>query len=170
MQEITTPDMNLKKTALMVTASTMLMFAQGPGRMGPREGGEFDPAQAVQRRVQMLTQRLTLTAAQQAAATKIFTDATTASQALRSNMDTIRQGLNDAVKSNNTSAIESFASQSGSVQGQLTAIHARAEAAFYALLTAEQKTTYNQRPERGPGGPRGGPMGEPMGQGFGGRR
>ena len=163
--------MNLKRTALMLTASAMMMFAQGGGPPAEQRGG--DPQQMLQRRIDHLATRLGLTDAQKASATKIFTDAMTSSESLRTSMETARQGLQDAIKANNTSAIESLSAQSGNLQGQLMAIHAKAEAAFYALLTAEQKTKYNQRPERGPGGPGGmapGGMGGPLGPHFGGRR
>jgi hypothetical protein len=48
-------------------------------------------------------------------------------------------------------AIDQAAATIGNVSAQLTAIDAKAEAAFYALLTADQRARYD---ELGNGGPR----------------
>jgi hypothetical protein len=50
------------------------------------------------------------------------------------------------------------------LNGQLTAITAKAEAAFYAILTTDQQKIYATLPQGGRGGP-GGPMGPPPGAG-----
>ena len=128
-------------------------MAQGPRRGGP--GGQPpDPQQMIEMRVNGLARRLNLTEDQKANATKIFTDALAASENARTNSRTTRESLAQAVKSNDTAAIDRLSATLGTLNGQITAIDSKAEAAFYALLTAEQKTAYDQRRpgHMGPGG------------------
>lgn len=155
----------------------MLIAQDQPGPRGPRgRGTPPDPAQMVQMRVNMLANRLNLTDAQKTQAVTIYTDAVTASENLRSNLRTTHQSIRDAVKKNNSSEIESLSASVGTITGQLTAINAKADAAFYQILTADQKATYDSMPMGGPGGMGGmggGAMGGgPMGGGrtWGGRQ
>ena len=123
------------------------------------------PAEMVARRVTFLTSQLSLTASQQQQATTIFTAATTAATALRESSRTAHQALSDAVKANDTAAIDRTAATLGNLTTQQTSNDAKAEAAFYQILTPEQKTKYSE--SRGVGrpggfgpdgfGPRGGP-------------
>lgn len=130
-------------------------------------GGQMDPARMVEARVAMLAQTLNLTEAQKAQALKIFSDAQAAAERFREEMQVARQELQTAIKANDLASIERNARDIGTATGELTIIDARAQAAFYALLTAEQKTKYDQMPARGFGmGPGG--MG-PGGAGPGGR-
>jgi Spy/CpxP family protein refolding chaperone len=133
-------------------------FAQGPGTPP-------DPQTMVKMRVERLAAELGLTDAQKTSVTTIYTNANTASQAIQTNLRSNRQSLSDAIKRNDTAAIDQLSTTSGTLSGQLTAIDSKAEAAIYALLTADQKTRYDARPRRGPGGPGGprGPMGGPGG-------
>jgi Spy/CpxP family protein refolding chaperone len=127
--------------------------------------GAADSATFIQRRVDSLATRLALTDAQKTQALKIFTDANTASQALQAQIATNRTAIRDAVKKNDIAGIDAASSALGTQTGQLQAIQAKADAAFYNLLTADQKTKYDSAQERGPG--RGGypgmrrPGGEP---------
>jgi hypothetical protein len=123
------------------------------------------PAQIAANRVARLTTLLDLTTAQQSTATTIFTTAATANQALMTQMQTAQAALKTAVTSN--SGITAAAATIGSLTTQQIEADASAEAAFYAILTADQKTKYATLPMgfgggpggrggRGPGGP-GGP-------------
>jgi Spy/CpxP family protein refolding chaperone len=141
------------KILAAVTLAATLSFAQGPRRQGGGGGTPPDPAQMVTMRVNMLAERLSLTDAQKTQATKIFTDAATASQTVRTSMQDTQSKLSDAIKANSASTIDSLAVTMGQAEGQLTAISAKAEAAFYAILTTEQKANYH--PGRGFGGPGG---------------
>ena len=147
-----------------------LMFAQGPGQGRQRGGGPPaggvnqertapDPAKAIEMRVTMLTRWLELAPDQAATATTIFTNSATASQAVRTAMQTNRTALREAVKGNNPGAIDLAANAIGTSTAQLTSTEAKAEAAFYAILTADQKAKYDRR---------GGGMGMGMGMGGGG--
>jgi Spy/CpxP family protein refolding chaperone len=119
-------------------------------------GGQMDPAKMVEARVAMLTQTLNLTEAQKAQALKIFSDAQAAAERFREEMQVARQELQTAIKANDLASIERNAREIGTATGEMTIIDARAQAAFYALLTAEQKTKFDQMPARGfgmgPGG------------------
>ncbi len=155
--------------AVAITMCTGMMLAQPPqgGRRGPRDAAGGPPsgnpptvADMVARRVEMLTNFLSLTDSQQAEAATIFTAAANAAQPLQSQMQTAQTALGTAVKNNATGDIDVAATQIGQLQGQITSINSRAEAKLYALLTADQKAKYDTRP---PGG-----FGGPGGRGFGG--
>jgi hypothetical protein len=113
-------------------------------------------------RVSMLASRLNLTDAQKSQAITIFTNAQTAAAPVQTNIQTKRDELSAAVRSNNTGLIESVALALGVLQGQLTAIESQADAGFYAILTTEQKELYDDMPA---GGGMGRGMGSPGGCG-----
>ncbi len=142
--------MNKLISALLFTATLVCAQPRTPP----------DPATQAQREVQFLTKRLTLTAAQQATATTIFTNQFTADAATHASMKTARTALTTAIQTNNSNGIETTANEIGTLTAQLTVSDATAQAAFYAILTPAQQTAYNQHPA-GMGGPR------PMGRGFG---
>jgi hypothetical protein len=99
-----------------------------------------DPATLAARQVKFLTHLLDLTTGQQTQATTIFTAAITAKQALQTQITTANTALVTAIKANNTANITTQATALGTLRGQVIAIDANAEAAFYLLLTADQKT------------------------------
>lgn len=124
-----------------------------------------NPVNFVQRRVNFLTTFLSLTTAQQQQATTIFTNAATAQTSIHSSMATAHQTLKTAVKANDTAAIEQAATTIGNLTAQTTANQAKADAAFYQILTPAQQTKLTQFESQGHGRMRGamGPAG------FGGR-
>jgi hypothetical protein len=125
-------------------------------------------AQSPQRKVDFLTRLLTLTTAQQQQATTIFTSSA-ADATVRTNLQTAHQSLTDAVKSNNSAAIDQAAATIGSLTAQVTSSNAKADAAFYQILTADQKDKYAQTLSEGPGGRFGpGRFGRGAGAGAGG--
>jgi Spy/CpxP family protein refolding chaperone len=126
------------------------------------------PATIAQMRVNQLSHTLNLTDAQKASALSIFTAAITSAQTLQDSLRTNHQSLADAIKSNNTASINTLSAAAGVIEGNLMAINAKADAAFYQLLTTDQKALYDAMPHgggRGPGGPGGG-MGGPGGGGM----
>ncbi|MEZ5355873.1 MAG: Spy/CpxP family protein refolding chaperone [Bryobacteraceae bacterium] len=151
-----------KRRTLMAAAAILMAaplvpsaMAQGPG--GPR-GGRGN-------RLDFLAGYLALTDAQKTQAQSIFDAASTASETARGQSEAARTALEAAVKANQSDAeIDRLAAAIGVIHGQVTAIQAKAQAKFYALLTAEQKTKYDALHDRagdGPRGPRGrGPGGE----------
>ena len=136
---------------MLAAASAAALLAQGP---------------SAQRRVDHLATALSLTDAQKTQAVAIYTDAINASSSLETSMRQNRQALADAVKKNDTGAIATLSATAGNLSGQLTAINAKADAAFYAILTADQQTKFDSMPHGGPGGP-GGHAGPAGGRGFG---
>lgn len=151
----------MKKIATICAAvamSAVLVSAQGMGRRNGA-GTPPDPQTMVQMRVDRLATLLNLTDAQKAQATSIFTNAMTASQSIHPNTQTARQSLADAIKKNDGAAIDSLSANIGNLMGQLVGIESKADAAFYALLTADQQAKYDAMPHgfgggmRGPGGP-----------------
>jgi Spy/CpxP family protein refolding chaperone len=144
--------------ALSIPALSLQVAAQMRGSM---TGAQADPAKMVEARVTMLAQALNLTEAQKTQALKLFRDAQEASQRYREEIQVARQELQTAIKANDLASIERNAREIGTATGEMMAIDARALAAFYALLTAEQKTRYDQMPGRGFGMGPGGRMAPP---------
>ena len=110
-----------------------------------------DPATMAQMRVNRLATELSLTDAQKTTALSIFTTAYTAAQTVQTNLQTNRQSLATAVKNNDAATIDQLAAASGTLSGQLTAINSKADAAFYAILTAAPEDDVRCRAARRPG-------------------
>jgi hypothetical protein len=138
------------------------LMAQGPR---PRAITPPDPATAAQNQVTRLTAVLDLTTAQAAQATTIFTNSLTAINPLETTLNTDRQTLETAVTTNALSVIDQVASGMGTLTGQITSIQAKAEAAFYAILTTAQRTKVTQFGGLGGPGGFGGPGGRGRGPG-----
>lgn len=141
----------MKKTlsALLLScalAAALMAQAVG-GPPGPRNRVKFMPAQ------------LGLTVEQQSQATAIFSTARATESTLRASMIAAHQGLNDAVGSNNTVGIEQLAATIGNLTAG-TLSQWKAKAAFYQILTPEQRNKLDllesQRPARFRGGARSG--------------
>jgi hypothetical protein len=118
------------------------LFAQGPhGGFGRNSTGTPPtPAEIVAREVQMLTRFLTLDAGQQATATTALTNAQAQLALNAATLKTDRGQLVDAIKGNQLGTIDTLTSTIANLQGQDEAIRAKAAAAIYATLTADQKT------------------------------
>ena len=149
------------KLAACAAVFTSALIAQRP--FGVLTGGAApDPATIVANQVARLTNLLTLTTAQQTQATTIFTNALTAITPLQTSETTAQQALPAAVKANDTSTIDQLATTIGSLTGQIISIQNKADAAFYAILTADQQSKLSQTSFLN------GPLG--FGPGFGGPR
>lgn len=144
---------------LLLTAS--VLFGQTPGTSPT-------PAQRIAHQVSRLTTLLSLTSAQQTQATAIWTQEQTALSGVRDSMRAAHTALETAVEANDTASIAAQAAQIGELTGQEVSARATAEAAFYAILTADQQTKFKQLPGgpggfggHGPGRAPGGPGGPP---------
>jgi len=106
------------------------------------------------RRVDFLAGYLGLSDSQKTQAKAIFDASEQAAQTALGQLASARDALRLAVIDNKPDAeLDRLAAAVGTVEGQLAAIHAKASAKFYALLTPEQKQKYDQLGERrGPGG------------------
>jgi Spy/CpxP family protein refolding chaperone len=128
-----------------------------------------DPAAMVKNQVDRLTALLSLSTAQATQATTIFTASLNSVAPLQTALNTDWQSMRTAVKANQTGKIGLLATDIGTLTGQIAAIQNNADAAFYAILTADQQTKLDQIGGiggRGRGG-RGGPGGMGPGRGMG---
>ena len=147
---------------LLTIVFAAILYAQGPG-----PGGPPDPATMVQHRVQHLTKMLSLTPEQQQQATTIFTNAVNGAAGIHDSMKTAHQNLQTAIKNNDQNGITQASTTIGNLTTQMIAAEAKAHAAFYQILTPDQKNTMDQMGDRGwghGGGRRhgfGGPAGKP---------
>jgi len=123
----------------------------------PPSAGEM-----AQRKVKTLTALLNLTAAQQQQAQTIYGNAAKSEQTLRAGEKEAREALRAAVRNDDTSAIDQVAATLGQSMAESTAIRAKADAAFYQILTAEQQSKLSDLESQhlapfdfpgGPGGP-----------------
>ena len=126
-------------------------FGGGPGGPGNGSGTPQtqDPATLAARQVAFLTKLLTLTTGQQTQATTIFTASITANQVLETQDTTAQTALLTAIKANNTANITTQATALGTIEAQRISNTAKADAAFYALLTTDQKTKLDSLNEDG---------------------
>jgi Spy/CpxP family protein refolding chaperone len=165
--------------AAIAALSGALMYAQGPGfgRGGPgagrgRGGAQVDPQQMVSLRVDRMATLLSLTDSQKQQATTIFDNAYKATEGQRTSLTQAQQALMTAAKANQpASEIDTLAADVGSLVAGMRATGAKAFAAFWQILTLEQRTKLDQlcgsgmcgAGMRGAGGAGGG-----FGPGFGG--
>jgi Spy/CpxP family protein refolding chaperone len=147
----------MKKTiasiAIILALAASFAFAQ----MGPPHG---DPAAHMQHHLAMLTKHLDLTAAQQQQATTIFNNAAAAQTTIHTSLKTAHDGLDFAIKANDTGAIDQAATTIGNLTAQMISTHAKARAAFFQILTPDQQAKMTQFESQhqhfgGPDGPRG---------------
>jgi Spy/CpxP family protein refolding chaperone len=146
---------NLVVATLLLSACMASLAAQ----TAPAQPTAPDRATKAQRHVQFLTDLLSLNETQQQQAATLFANSATANQSLMKDLMAARTSLNDAVKSNNTTAINQASTIIGDLTAQLAASEGKTKAAFYQLLTPEQQTKLTEfestRPKGGFGGPRG---------------
>lgn len=92
---------------------------------------------------QQMMQALNLTTAQQQQANTIFSDARQKAQPIRQEIRQNRGALYAAVKANNVPEIDRLSSHQGELQGAALAVRSEAMAKFYAILTPEQRTKWD---------------------------
>jgi Spy/CpxP family protein refolding chaperone len=148
----------MKRSAILLTITLAIASAIGVAQSQNSIPNPPSAAERVQHRVQMLTAKLSLTVEQQQQATTIFTNSFSTTQPLVENMAQVNQSLASAVKSNDAAGIEQASTTVGKLTTQITAAEAKADAAFYQILTPEQRARMDQPAT--PPAPR-------MGQGFG---
>jgi Spy/CpxP family protein refolding chaperone len=134
---------SLSKIMLLAALSLGAAYAQGDRPPHDGMGGAADTATSIDRRIAYLKALLTLTDAQVASATTIYTNAAATITPLQTSLATARESLTTAIKGNATATIDSVSTQIGSLNGQITAAQSKATAAFYALLTADQRTRFD---------------------------
>jgi len=140
----------MKKTlfrlVFVTTLAASFAFAQSSGSTTAPTPGHGN---GIQHRISFLTTLLTLTTAQQQQATTIFTNAATAASPVHSSMKTAHESLKTAVTGNDAATIDQTATTIGTLTAQLTSIEAKAQAAFYQILTPDQQTKLTQFESQG---------------------
>ena len=112
-----------------------------------------DPATRVQRRVEYFAAALKLSAAQQRQAAAIFSDADANAAAVREQLQTAHQNLRAAERENKPEQVDDLASKIGNLVARLTALQAKADMAFYQLLSPAQQSKLGEMDRRAPSGP-----------------
>ena len=153
----------MRTTLLKVVTFLVLagVFASAQRRTPP------DPAEMAQHHINFLTKQLSLNAQQQQQAAAIFSNIQNDAKNTHEQMQTAHENLKAAIQKNDSAGIEQAANTIGNLTAQMTAAHAKAQAAFYQTLTPEQQTKMNEL-ESHHGGMRGrghGPMRGPGGMG-----
>jgi Spy/CpxP family protein refolding chaperone len=123
--------------------STSLLIAQDSGSPAAPPAPP-NPEQMAASHISRLATLLNLNASQQAQATTIFKDQHAAISGTFSSMRAARTALETAVENNDASGISTQAAQIGSLTTQQVENRAKAEAAFYAILTPDQQAKYKQ--------------------------
>lgn len=150
------------KALVLATLMASIVFSQ----TAPTPPSPPTTAQIVANMVDHFTKLLDLTSSQQALATTIFTNQQTALQALQTPIQTAQTTLQTAVTSNSSAGLSAAATQLGNLTAQQVLAQATGDAAFYAILTADQQTKLTELNKPGQGGPGQGPAnGGPAGPG-----
>lgn len=105
-------------------------------------------------RLAFLSGYLGLSDAQKEQAKAIFDESSAAAKPLAQELAGARTALHQAAKDGQSDAqLDQLAATVGNLHGQIAGVHAKASAKFYALLSPEQKTKYDQRKPGRRGGP-----------------
>ena len=117
--------------------------------------------------VKTLTALLNLTSGQQEQANEIYRNAAQAEQTWIQAEKKAREALRAAARNNDASTIDHVSASLGQSMARSTSIRAKADAAFYQILTSEQQSKLSdlEGQHLGPFGMPGGPPGPP-GMGF----
>jgi Spy/CpxP family protein refolding chaperone len=144
----------MKKTVASIAIILAFAVSFAVAQMGPPHG---DPAAHMQHHLAMLTKHLDLSAAQQQQATTIFTNAAASQTTIHNSLKTAHDGLSSAIKTNDTAAIDQAAATIGNLTAQMISNHAKAQAAFFQILTPDQQAKMTQFESRHEhfGGPEG---------------
>ena len=112
--------------------------------------------------VQRLTRELALTPDQQTKVRQIFADTRRSVEALNPKLGEQHAALKEAIKSNNATEIDRILHDNCGMMADVHALHAKAMAKVYQLLTPTQQTKFDQMDARWFGGMKGGnaPSGE----------
>jgi Spy/CpxP family protein refolding chaperone len=94
--------------------------------------------------VQHLSKELSLTPDQQTQVRNIFADTRKSAEALAPKMQQEREALKTAVKSGNDREIDRILQQNSQLNADYEAMHVKAMAKVYRILTPDQKTKFDQ--------------------------
>jgi protein CpxP len=132
--------LNVAGVALL--AAGMALAQDAPAQNTPHAGRHSAQAGSM---LDRMAARLNLTDAQKQQAQSIFSEARKSAQPVRTQIRQNRQALAAAVKSDSQADIDRISTSMGPLLAQESAIHSKAFANFYALLTPDQKSQVDQR-------------------------
>ena len=135
----------LKVAGAAVLAAGMALAQNAPAQPSPHADRHGAQAGSM---VDRLAAKLNLTDAQKQQAQSIFTAARKSAQPVRAQIRQDKQALAAAVKSGSQADIDRISNSMGPLLAQASAMHAKAFAQFYAILTPEQKTQMDQHMNR----------------------
>jgi Spy/CpxP family protein refolding chaperone len=143
-------NMNRKNTVLAAALALGLLALPVAAQRGMRGGmgHGFGPGFGPERMLERAAIVLDLTEAQKAEAEKLIAGARKEAEPVVAQLKQGREEMHAAVKANNTGNINNIATRQGNLMGQLSAIHAKAMASFYAQLTPEQKAKADKLHDR----------------------
>jgi Spy/CpxP family protein refolding chaperone len=122
-----------------------LVLGQGAPAQSPHRPGMHAQAGGPGMMMDRLSAELNLTDAQKQQAESIFAAAKQSAEPVRTQLQQSRQALSAAVKSGSDAEIDRVSSTMGPLLAQTTAIHSKAMAKFYAILSPEQKDKLGNR-------------------------
>ena len=122
------------------------LYAQQPAPSGgnPPTTREQSAARRSDYRTQHLTQELNLTPDQQTKVKAIFADERQRREALAPKMREERAALKTAMQKGDDQEIDRIVHQNAQLNADVKALHVKAMAKVYALLTPDQKTKFDQ--------------------------
>jgi protein CpxP len=135
----------LKVAGAAVLAAGMALAQNAPAQNSPHADRHGAQAGSM---VDRLAAKLNLTDAQKQQAQSIFAAARKSAQPVRAQIRQDKQALAAAVKSGSQADIDRISNGMGPLLAQASAMHAKAFAQFYAILTPEQKTQMDQQMNR----------------------
>lgn len=137
--------------AMLKIMGVLLMATALMAQSAPPE--QHDPAEHAQHHLKMMTTLLSLTPQQQQQASAIFTNTANSQTGIHQNMKAAHEALDQAIKNNDQAGIEQAAATIGQLTTQMVVNHGKAQAAFYQILTPDQKAKLNEfeSEEHGPG-------------------
>jgi Spy/CpxP family protein refolding chaperone len=148
------PRENQMKKVLTVTFAALTAistFGQAPPQPP-------SPAQRAQHEVRYLTTLLSLTTAQRQQATAIYTNSATAEESVHQGLRSAHESLRTAIKNNDAASIDQASNALAQEIAQSTSTRAKADAAFYQILTPDQQSKLSDFESERPGPlPFGGP-------------
>lgn len=129
-------------TVATVALTAAFAFAQNPHHAARAGAGR---QAMLERGFARMAQHLGLTDTQKEQAKAVFEQARQQAEPLRVQMKQNREAIAQAVKAGKPDAeLQSLAATSGTLMGQLTAIHLQAMSKVYATLTPDQKQKADQ--------------------------
>jgi protein CpxP len=135
----------LKVAGAAVLAAGMALAQNAPAQNSPHPGRHGAQAGSM---LDRLAAKLNLTDAQKQQAQSIFAAARKSAQPVRAQIRQDKQALAAAVKSGSQADIDRITNSMGPLLAQASAMHAKAFAQFYAILTPDQKTQMDQQMNR----------------------